>query len=89
MCRRHHRAKTTGGWTYLTIEPGTYLWHSPLGYQFLRDHTGTLDITPDPERRRLAHLPHPLRRTLTTPPHTPLNADRAGKLACAVRSMAA
>ena len=53
--RRHHRAKTTGGWTYLTVEPGTYLWHSPLGYQFLRDHTGTLDITPDPERQRLAH----------------------------------
>ena len=53
-CRRHHRAKTTGGWTYLTVEPGTYLWRSPLGYQFLRDHTGTLDVTPDPERRRLA-----------------------------------
>ncbi len=54
-CRRHHRAKTTGGWTYLTVEPGVYLWRSPLGYQFLRDHTGTLDVTPDPERRRLAH----------------------------------
>ncbi len=53
-CRRHHRAKTTGGWSYLTIEPGTYLWRSPLGYQFLRDHTGTLDVTPDTERRRLA-----------------------------------
>ena len=47
-CRRHHRAKTTGGWTYVTIEPGTYLWRSPLGYQFLRDHTGTLDVTPTP-----------------------------------------
>ena len=53
-CRRHHRAKTTGGWTYITIEPGIYLWRSPLGYQFLRDHTGTLDVTPDPERLRLA-----------------------------------
>ncbi len=54
-CRRHHRAKTTGGWSYLTVEPGVYLWLSPLGYEFLRDHTGTLDVTPDPERRRLAH----------------------------------
>ncbi len=54
-CRGHHRAKTTGGWTYLTVEPGVYLWRSPLGYQFLRDHTGTLDVTPDHERRRLAH----------------------------------
>ena len=55
----HHRAKTTGGWTYLTVEPGVYLWRSPLGYQFLRDHAGTLDVTPDTERRRLA-------RTFTT-----------------------
>ena len=46
-CRRHHRAKTTGGWTYVTVEPGVYLWRSPLGYQFLKDHTGTLDVTPD------------------------------------------
>ena len=53
-CRRHHRAKTTGGWTYVTVEPGIYLWRSPLGYQFLKDHTGTLDVTPDPERLRLA-----------------------------------
>jgi hypothetical protein len=36
-------------------EFGTYPWRSPLGYQFLTDHTGTLDVTPDPERRRLAH----------------------------------
>jgi hypothetical protein len=39
----------------VTVEPGVYLWRSPLGYQFLRDHTGTLDVTPDPERLRLAH----------------------------------
>ena len=53
-CRSHHRAKTTGGWTYVTVEPGVYLWRSPLGYQFLKDHTGTLDVTPDEERLRLA-----------------------------------
>jgi len=55
LCRGHHRAKTTGGWTYLTVEPGVFLWRSPPGYQYLRDHTGTLDVTPDPERLRLAH----------------------------------
>ena len=53
-CRRHHRAKTTGGWTYVTVEPGVYLWRSPLGYQFLRDSTGTLDVTPDDDHRELA-----------------------------------
>ena len=54
-CRGHHRAKTTGGWSYITIEPGVYLWRRPLGYQFLRDHTGTIDVTPDEDRRKLAH----------------------------------
>ena len=86
-CRGHHRAKTTGGWTYVTVEPGVYLWRSPLGYQFLSDHTGTLDVTPDAERRRLArefraHFGDPRRpRTLTTPPHTPLSTTRAGSSA--------
>lgn len=53
-CRRHHRCKTTGGWTYVTVEPGVYLWRSPLGYQYLRDHTGTIDVTPDADRVRYA-----------------------------------
>jgi hypothetical protein len=53
-CRGHHRAKTTGGWTYVTVEPGVYLWRSPLGYQFLKDAAGTLDVTPDDDRRKLA-----------------------------------
>jgi hypothetical protein len=53
-CRPHHRAKTTGGWTYVTLEPGVYLWRSPLGYQYLRDATGTIDVTPDEDRRRYA-----------------------------------
>ena len=57
----------------MTVEPGVYLWRSPLGYQFLKDPTGTLDVTPDDERLRLAHeFRAPLRRTLTTPPRTPL-----------------
>ena len=53
-CRGHHRAKTTGGWTYVTVEPGVHLWRSALGYEFLKDPSGTIDVTPDPERRRLA-----------------------------------
>jgi hypothetical protein len=51
---RSRRLLTTGGWSYVTIEPGVYLWRSPLGYQYLRDHTGTVDVTPDADRRRLA-----------------------------------
>ncbi|HSV38356.1 MAG TPA: HNH endonuclease signature motif containing protein [Nocardioidaceae bacterium] len=47
-CRRHHRLKTHhGGWTYTVVEPGVYLWTSPHGYQFLRDHTGTQDVSRD------------------------------------------
>jgi hypothetical protein len=30
--------------------PGTYLWRSPHGYTWRRDHTGTTDLTPpEPE----------------------------------------
>jgi hypothetical protein len=47
LCRRHHRLKTHGGWTYRILEPGSYVWTSPHRYQYLRDHTGTLDISRD------------------------------------------
>ena len=48
----------------MTVEPGVYLWRSPLGYQFLRDHTGTIDVTPTEERREFAR---DLRRALRQP----------------------
>ncbi|WP_432479168.1 hypothetical protein [Nocardioides sp. GXQ0305] len=47
LCRTHHRLKTHAGWTYTVLEPGTYLWRSPHGYRFLRDHTGTRDVSVD------------------------------------------
>lgn len=46
LCRHHHRLKTHTPWTLKMIEPGLYTWRSPHGYQFLRDPTGTRDITP-------------------------------------------
>ena len=75
LCRRHHRLKTHGGWTYHALEPGTYVWTSPHRYQYLRDHTGTLDTSHDKHRcppptdhtRHLAATG----RDLTTPPHSP------------------
>ncbi len=45
LCRRHHRHKTHGHWTYTTLDPGTYLWASPHGYRYLVDHTGTQPVT--------------------------------------------
>lgn len=52
LCRRHHRLKTHHGqWHYTVLEPGTYLWRSPHHYRFLRDHTGTRDLTRDPPDR--------------------------------------
>ncbi|RNM11016.1 HNH endonuclease signature motif containing protein [Nocardioides pocheonensis] len=46
LCRRHHRLKTHGGWTYTMLTPGEYLWHSPHGHTWLRDRTGTTDLSP-------------------------------------------
>jgi hypothetical protein len=48
LCRLHHRMKTHGGWTYSMIQPGVFLWRSPHGHTWLRDHTGTTDLTPPP-----------------------------------------
>lgn len=46
LCRRHHRLKTRGRWRYRMTEPGVYVWTSPHGHQFLRDHTGSRPIPP-------------------------------------------
>ncbi len=45
LCRKHHRLKTHGGWTYTSPEPGVFIWSTPHGYAYLRDHTGTADIS--------------------------------------------
>ncbi len=53
LCRRHHRLKTHhSGWSYTVLEPGDYLWSSPHGYQFLRDHRGTTDVSHDKTQDR-------------------------------------
>ncbi|WP_310962720.1 HNH endonuclease signature motif containing protein [Nocardioides terrisoli] len=45
QCRLHHRMKTHAAWTYTTVEPGVFLWHSPHGHTWLRDASGTTDLT--------------------------------------------
>jgi len=47
LCRRHHRAKTLGGWRYETPQPGVYHWTLPDGSQFTVDHHGTHPYPPD------------------------------------------
>ncbi|MCD4526213.1 HNH endonuclease signature motif containing protein [Nocardioides sp. cx-173] len=51
LCRGHHRLKTHGGWSYDVLDRGTYVWHSPHGHAYRRDHTGTEPLPP-PSRRR-------------------------------------
>ncbi|QYJ03864.1 HNH endonuclease [Nocardioides panacisoli] len=50
LCRGHHRAKTHSDWGYTILDPGTYLWTSPHGHQFLVDHRGTRDLDHDLDR---------------------------------------
>jgi hypothetical protein len=52
LCRRHHRAKTHSSWTYLTLDRGTYLWTSPNGLHFIRDHHGTNSLPGEPRPPR-------------------------------------
>jgi hypothetical protein len=56
MCRKHHRAKTHGRWSYRVIRPGTYEWTSPHGYRYARDPSGTIDLTPLVSRRSQSDL---------------------------------
>ncbi|RYU14146.1 HNH endonuclease signature motif containing protein [Nocardioides iriomotensis] len=58
LCRRHHRLKTHTAWHYDVLERGSYLWTSPHGLGFLRDRTGTIDVTPPdrPSGRHAGHL---------------------------------
>ena len=41
LCRRHHRAKTTGRWRYLRTPDGDYHWHGPYGTTYLVTDRGT------------------------------------------------
>lgn len=45
LCRRHHRLRTHGGWSYTMVEPGMYLWRSPRGQRYLVDHSGTTNLS--------------------------------------------
>jgi hypothetical protein len=45
LCRRHHRVKTHGGWRYLMLTRGAYLWTSPHGYRWVTDLDGTRDVS--------------------------------------------
>ena len=63
LCRRHHRLKTHATWTYTSVSPGIYLWSSPHGYQFLRDHHGTRDVTVDRPREPPGSIHLPRQRT--------------------------
>ena len=42
LCRRHHRAKTTGRWRYLRTPDGDYQWHGPYGTTYLVIAAGTV-----------------------------------------------
>lgn len=47
LCRRHHRLKTAGLWSYKVIQPGTYEWTDRFGNTYQRDPAGT--GPPEPE----------------------------------------
>jgi hypothetical protein len=40
LCRRHHRAKTHFGWTYVRNQDGTYTWTSPHDKRYTVDTRG-------------------------------------------------
>ncbi|MDP3890129.1 HNH endonuclease signature motif containing protein, partial [Nocardioides sp.] len=59
LCRRHHRAKTFDRWRYQRINPTTFIWTSPHGLMFHRDHHGTTRIGQPGTRDGCQHTPGP------------------------------
>jgi len=57
LCRRHHRLKTFTTWCYQPLDTGSYLWTSPHGRHYLRDDTGTTDVTPTTRTTTPGHAP--------------------------------
>jgi hypothetical protein len=51
LCRRHHRAKTFGGWSYRRQRDGTYTWTSPHGTTYTVGPDGTSATGPPPQPR--------------------------------------
>ncbi|WP_244929553.1 HNH endonuclease signature motif containing protein [Nocardioides sp. W7] len=45
LCRRHHRAKTHTRWRYDKLDDTTFVWQTPNGLLFRRDHIGTTELT--------------------------------------------
>ena len=45
--RTHHRWKTFGGYRCRQAGPGRYVWATPHGHYYLRDHTGTRRLEPE------------------------------------------
>jgi hypothetical protein len=41
LCRRHHRAKTSGRWRYTRTPDGNYLWRGPYGAEYVVVPRGT------------------------------------------------
>jgi hypothetical protein len=44
LCRRHHRAKTSGRWRYLRTPDNDYQWHGPYGTTYLVSARGTVAL---------------------------------------------
>jgi hypothetical protein len=45
LCRRHHRAKTSGRWRYLRTPDGDHTWYGPYGTTYLVTPRGTRRVT--------------------------------------------
>ncbi len=48
LCRKHHRAKTHGGWRVHSPTIGTWVWTSPAGGRWLVTNGTTTSLDPDP-----------------------------------------
>ncbi len=75
LCRRHHRAKTHGSWSYVMVTPGTYLWTSPGGELWFVDGRGTFAVPTRVPSHAAPDTPcgHAAHRDRSEPPDRPIS----------------
>jgi len=70
LCRRHHRLKTHGGWTFELHSDASCRWTSPTGQHYDLGPPTQLDQPATPTPKQLDLLDHP------DPPDPPIPPDR-------------
>jgi hypothetical protein len=81
LCRKHHRRKTRGTFTYTRPDPATgkTVWTTPLGFTYTQDPASFGEAGPDPGDTHWLDDNEPELRWIPPPPTEPLDMPPAAR----------